>query len=83
MLGVYLAHMIVRQIDFSIRHDGAAAVNQWLTYARDLVPAWRPRTSEDDGHGPEGQTLIRLPQGRANCVRPTGRWYTGAVRSLP
>jgi Phosphotransferase enzyme family len=37
VLGVYLAHMIVRQIDFSIRHHGAAAVNHWLTYARDLV----------------------------------------------
>ena len=38
MLDVYLAHMIVRQIDFSIRHHGTAAVDQWLTYAQGLVP---------------------------------------------
>jgi hypothetical protein len=37
VLGVYLAYMIVRQVDFSIRHHGAAAVDQWLTYARGLV----------------------------------------------
>jgi aminoglycoside phosphotransferase (APT) family kinase protein len=38
VLGVYLAHMLVRQIDFSIRHHGTAAVDQWLTYAQGLVP---------------------------------------------
>jgi aminoglycoside phosphotransferase (APT) family kinase protein len=43
VLGVYLAHMIVRQIDFSIRHHGATAVNQWLTYARDLVASMRTK----------------------------------------
>jgi thiamine kinase-like enzyme len=37
VLGVYLAHMIVRQIDFSIRHHGTAAVDHWLTYAQGLV----------------------------------------------
>ena len=37
VLGLYLAHVIVRQVDFSIRHHGAATVDQWLTYARGLV----------------------------------------------
>jgi len=36
-LGVYLAHMIVRQVDFSIRYHDAAAVEQWLAYARNLM----------------------------------------------
>jgi aminoglycoside phosphotransferase (APT) family kinase protein len=38
VLGVYLAHMLVRQIDFSIRHHGTSAVDQWLAYAQGLVP---------------------------------------------
>jgi aminoglycoside phosphotransferase (APT) family kinase protein len=37
VLGVYLAHMLVRQVDFSIRHHGSEAVDQWQTYARSLV----------------------------------------------
>ena len=37
VLGVYLAHMIVRQVDFSIRHHTAAAVEHWLTCASGLL----------------------------------------------
>jgi aminoglycoside phosphotransferase (APT) family kinase protein len=37
VIGVYLAHMIVRQIDFSIRHHGTAAVDQWLTSTQGLL----------------------------------------------
>ena len=35
--GVYLAHMIVRQVDFSIKHHDGTAVEQWLIYARTLL----------------------------------------------
>jgi hypothetical protein len=34
VLGVYLAHMSLRQVDWSIRHHGSQAVSQWLRVAQ-------------------------------------------------
>jgi hypothetical protein len=33
VLGVYLCHLIVRQVDFSIRHHQPAVVAEWLAHA--------------------------------------------------
>jgi hypothetical protein len=37
VVGVYLAHLIVRQLDFSIRHHTPAAVDGWLRHIRQLL----------------------------------------------
>ncbi len=37
VLGIYLCHLIVRQVDFSIRHHGSAEVEQWLDHASGLL----------------------------------------------
>lgn len=37
VLGVYLAHMIVRQVDWSIRHHGPEVTTQWVRIAQDSL----------------------------------------------
>jgi aminoglycoside phosphotransferase (APT) family kinase protein len=41
MLGVYLAHMILRQVDWAIRHHGAADTARWCRIAQDILAACR------------------------------------------
>jgi hypothetical protein len=41
MLGVYLAHMILRQVDWAIRHHGATATARWCRIAQDILAACR------------------------------------------
>ncbi len=41
MLGVYLAHMILRQVDWAIRHHGAAATAAWCRTAHSILTACR------------------------------------------
>ena len=36
-LTVYLAHMIVRQVDWSIRHHGTASTAHWMTIAEEII----------------------------------------------
>jgi len=36
-LAVYLAHMIVRQVDWSIRHHDSLSVARWMTTANEIV----------------------------------------------
>jgi hypothetical protein len=36
-LTVYLAHMIVRQVDWSIRHHSAATTARWMTTAKEII----------------------------------------------
>jgi Phosphotransferase enzyme family len=36
-LAVYLAHMIVRQVDWSIRHHDSASVMRWMTTAKEIL----------------------------------------------
>jgi hypothetical protein len=38
---VYLAHLVVRQVDFSIRHHGPAAIQHWLDQVREMVVGLR------------------------------------------
>jgi hypothetical protein len=40
VLGIYLSHVIVRQVDFSIRHHGPAAVERWLAHVSGLVASF-------------------------------------------
>jgi Phosphotransferase enzyme family len=37
VLGIYLSHLVVRQVDFSIRHHGPTAVERWLAHTSGLV----------------------------------------------
>jgi len=39
-LGVYLAHMILRQVDWSIRHYGSRETASWLRIAREALAQW-------------------------------------------
>jgi aminoglycoside phosphotransferase (APT) family kinase protein len=41
VLGVYLAHLILRQVDWSIRHHGRRTTRFWLNIAREILPACR------------------------------------------
>jgi thiamine kinase-like enzyme len=42
-LAVYLAHMIVRQVDWSIRHHDSAAVARWMITANEILrELWNP-----------------------------------------
>jgi Phosphotransferase enzyme family len=36
-LAVYLAHMIVRQVDWSIRHHDSVSVARWMTTAKEIL----------------------------------------------
>lgn len=36
-LAVYLAHMIVRQVDWSIRHHDSASVARWMTTGKEII----------------------------------------------
>lgn len=40
VLGVYLAHMILRQVDWSIRHYGPQQTASWLRIAREALARW-------------------------------------------
>jgi len=41
ILGVYLAHMILRQVDWAIRHHGPPDTASWLRIAREALTQWR------------------------------------------
>jgi hypothetical protein len=41
VLSVYLAHMLLRQVDWSIRHHGAHAVTMWLRIAQESLARCR------------------------------------------
>jgi fructosamine-3-kinase len=36
-VAVYLAHMIIRQVDWAIRHHDSASVARWMTTAKEIV----------------------------------------------
>jgi hypothetical protein len=41
VLGVYLAHVILRQVDWSIRHHGESEIRYFLACAREMLSACR------------------------------------------